>query len=314
MEIERTCYFCHKKFMAHHNNHGTLYKNKKIYVCQKCLTITKKCFICGKDVSVRFTSIDKNVFCSRKCVIKNMKKICKENETGIYNPKVRAKAIKAAHTPEVCKLRSELMKLNGTGLYDLIGRAKGQIAAHSSETNEKRNDKLKLNGLGLYDPKVRAKGREAAYNAVIENIKAFISSNITTNLFIDNSFSEINAADYDSFIQYNKVSGIWAIYGQNSNNEKICLDVCQTKDIGKEMRLSVRKIVSQKIFKYKEFVNYKNIIFTIVKLNINNFNDRELIEAIYAYKFNAKYWLPSPTQLKYINENDKDFYIKSIIV
>ena len=94
MQIERTCHFCNKKFKSHHNNHGMIYEENKIYVCKECIHVKVKCFICKKEISVLFTKKDKKCFCSELCQLKNNHKTMKENKTGLFNAENRAKGQK----------------------------------------------------------------------------------------------------------------------------------------------------------------------------------------------------------------------------
>ena len=255
----------------------------------------------------------------REKAIKSSIKSQKLNKTGLYSSKV----IKLCHTSKIEKNRTKIMKTNKTGLYALGVAAKAQetqkkngtnfydnkirekgiIVAHKIEANEKRKITQKKNGTGIYNPNNFIK----INNILKLNIKKFLAFKITINLFIENSFNEIISADYSSFSYYNNIPGIWAVYGKNLDNIKICLDVCQTKDIGNEMRLGLRKLIAQKNNKYKEFVKYKDIIFIPVKLNIMDFEKREAIKALYAIKYNSLYWSPSPTQLKLLKMKEKEF-------
>ena len=199
----------------------------------------------------------------------------KEKELGVWNIEHQISASKAAHSPEAEKLRKE----NKIGFYN---KELQKIASENGRITSNLAFKLK--------------------------VYTFLSSNITTNLFLYDSFNEIIPADYNSFKKYNKVNGIWAIWGENSDGIKVCLDVCQTIDIGKEMQIGMRKLVAKKQNKYKEFIKYKNIFFILVKQDILIFEDRELLEAFYAIENNSIYWSPSPTQLKLIKLSKEELY------
>ena len=297
--IKRICYICKEEFITNSNNHGITYKNNKMYVCKKCMFIKAICFNCKKEILVKFYKKDKHVFCSKLCQINFNHKLQKQNKTSFYNDKTQKQAQKQAHTPEKEKSRNEINKKNKTGVYRI-----GFF------------DNMKKKKLGIFNLEHQISASKTSHAIVKLNIKKFISSNITIDLFINNSFSKIIPADYESFNKYNNISGVWAIWGENSNGIKVCLDVCQTKNIGNEMRLGMRKSVIHKVSKYKEFVKYKNIFFILVKIHITIFKDRELIEIIYAIKNNSLYWYPSPTQMKLIkldNNNLIEFIEKSNI-
>ena len=328
MEIERICNFCNEKFITNSRKYGIIYNNKRIHVCKKCMIITKKCSFCGKEVKIKFTSKDKNIFCSLECVHKNMKK----NKIGIYNPKVQKIAHETSHTKEACNKRSKIMKNNESGIYNTEVRAKGhkiikekglgafdskvrkiaQKNAHIPEVDKHRTQINIKNKIGIYNPKVQKIAHEKIKTIFKLKIKNLLSSIIINDLFLGDSFDKIIPVSYDSFSEYNNVPGIWAIYGENLDRIKVCLDVCQTKDIGNEMRYGMRKLIKHTNSKYKEFIKYKNIFFILVKTNILNFEKRELIEAIYAVENNSLFWSTSPTQLKYIKSDINELYKKLI--
>ena len=244
-------------------------------------------------------------------------KTIRENKTGVYDPKVRAKGQKASeksqkenktglYDPEIRKNNNKIMKENKIGFYNLgiqkhihdTQKLNG-TGIYNKEQQKRIHEMQKINKTGIYNPKIK--------EALIEKFKVFIISNISINLSVVNSFNEIIPATYSSFDIYNKIPGIWAIWGEDSDDIKLCLDVCQTKDIGNEMRKGLRKLITQKNKKYKKFINYKNIIFILIKSNILDFKERELLEAIYAVKNNSIYWSPSPTQLKLLRLTEEQF-------
>jgi len=90
----------------------------------------------------------------------------------------------------------------------------------------------------------------------------------------------------------NRTSGVWSIWGSNENDRRICLDVHQTINIGKEMKwIWKRSLDGKRVRKYQHiFSGYKEIIFKVVALNIENLEERQQIETDYACKNNALYW------------------------
>lgn len=115
---------------------------------------------------------------------------------------------------------------------------------------------------------------------------------------------------------YNGVPGVWSIETASG----ICLEVCETIDIGTEMRLGVRKLakgrenlsltedeIRDKYTRPGEYLKYRSIVarsqelgseivFKIIETNVQDIQDRHTIEAIYAHQNRAEFWSPSPLQ------------------
>ena len=149
------------------------------------------------------------------------------------------------------------------------------------------------------------------------------------NTFYDSKFSIISFKSEDKIISFNSldilngIPGIWSIWSKNKNNEEICLEVCETQNIGKEMLQGIRLIHkgkenlnktdieikesrknyiiddSSKRIKYRNIYShnkYGEIIFKLVKININNKIERQDLEAQYAHDNKALFWNPAPGQ------------------
>ena len=332
--MSKLCHFCGKE---HNNNRGTIYNNEKIYVCNKCRNVTIKCCICGKDIIISFKKENKDALSCKSCGIKKSHRTMKNNKTGIYNLELNKKRIEKQKLNKTgfydLKIQKEIHRIqkeNKIGIYDpeqkmtKLSKTPEAIAKwittnkknktgvfnkeHQLNANRAAVKSNKENKTGFFNKEIQKRVSEAAHKILKLNIKNFLSLNTTINLFLGDSFDKIITADYSSFSDYNNIPGIWAIWGENLNGIKICLDVCQTKDIGNEMRLGLRKLVAQKQNKYKNFTNYKNIIFIPIKLDILEFKDRELLEAFYAIKNNSLYWSPSPSQLKLIKLSKEELY------
>ena len=138
--------------------------------------------------------------------------------------------------------------------------------------------------------------------------------------FYQSLFSIISLESEDKIISFDEIDklkgipGVWARWTMDG----VCLNVCQTRDIGKEMLLSIRKFNSLKTLKdYKKaypdkikswWSVYKNelkdsknnLIFKLVATNIKNKMEREKIEIQYAHDNKARYWNPAPGQTKHI--------------
>lgn len=120
----------------------------------------------------------------------------------------------------------------------------------------------------------------------------------------------------DNLKIYDKVPGVWAIYGRNNLNEDWqCLQVCETKDIKKEISIDRKFMLMENkmieneykstlggfCFKYNTLPNrrqalyihikenYKYLVYVLVKKEENE-KERKKIEENFAEKHNAKYW------------------------
>lgn len=115
---------------------------------------------------------------------------------------------------------------------------------------------------------------------------------------------------FEEFSNLNGKIGVWSRWTEDGE----CLDVCKTKNIGKEMLSSFRSFISlvenpdQQLDigwkrKYKNQLEYANgkIVF---KLNSICKTEEEalILESQLAAKFDAKYWSPEPSQMKLINK------------
>ena len=128
--------------------------------------------------------------------------------------------------------------------------------------------------------------------------------------------SENKKISWENLDPLNGVPGVWAVWSIDNK----CLDVCQTKNIGVEMRGWIRNYYANKgktdeeliemnrryqkynrskkrdIAKYCSDLNSKPI-FKIVATNIDSKEEREVIETQYAYDNKAIFWNPAPGQL-----------------
>ncbi|MGM0197361.1 hypothetical protein [Enterococcus sp. AZ180] len=147
--------------------------------------------------------------------------------------------------------------------------------------------------------------RESFYSSKLEKLKI--------------SFKE-KPVSIESIDPYAGIPGVWAIFGEDLSGSRICLDVCQTKDIGSEMLGWIRqanackgktdeeisklneKYSSYNRIKKRNIMNHKNISFVIVKEKELDFISRENIELAYACKTRAKYWSPAPGQIARVAE------------
>ena len=131
------------------------------------------------------------------------------------------------------------------------------------------------------------------------------------------SFNSINKQiSLEEIDNYNKISGIWSIECSNGQ----CLEVCETQDMGKEMKLGLRCIKkgyeninksdleiidkyknnTYKYIKYRDIAKYskenEKVIFKIIIDNVNDKEERFNIEAQYAHDTKALFWSTAPGQ------------------
>ena len=132
--------------------------------------------------------------------------------------------------------------------------------------------------------KFRKQKIKEAFTKIFEEIGLKITLN-TDNATLD-------ASNYDSFSILDNIPGVWCV-----NSKDICLDVAQTQDIGNEMRLAYRKLISKIEPKYIKISNFIDLKFIVIIKNIKLKKDRETIEELYAIQENALLWNAAPMQL-----------------
>ena len=165
--------------------------------------------------------------------------------------------------------------------------------------------------------KIREK---AAFNGLTKE-QFYASDNIIISF---NSINKtINLEDIENF-KY--IKGVWSIWGIDENNKEICLEVCETQNIGKEIKCCIRLLEtgnnnlnktnaeikesrkhynfddSNKRIKYRNIAEYKkygSLIFKLIIINVEKQEKRWNIEAQYAKDNKAKYWNPAPMQKIY---------------
>ena len=216
--------------------------------------------------------------------IKNCINLINYTRSEIGREKIRERIIKYNKTP---KAMADIKALGlKTGTINITKYNKSEI--HKQEVRTRINNKVKI----------------------IKNLNIFIQEK-----------EELNITNYFSFKKYDNVPGVWSIFGEGLDGIKICLEVCQTQDIGKEMLRGIRLLSegknnkdktneeikqsrilynsddSNRRIKYRNIVEYKNIIFVIIDINIKTKKERESIEGIYAIKNDAKYWKPTVSQI-----------------
>ena len=147
--------------------------------------------------------------------------------------------------------------------------------------------------------------------------------------FYASKFRAIYFEDLDKEISFDEIDsltgvpGVWAKYGKDpATGELVCLDVSETKDIGKEMRFSVRAIAKGRensslsddellakyshkrnpglYKKYRDIAKYDAVVFKLVAVDVESKEERELIEVQYAHDNEATFWSPSPGQPSFV--------------
>lgn len=127
-----------------------------------------------------------------------------------------------------------------------------------------------------------------------------------------NGLSEITVSDISEF---NKIPGVWAIWNAKDN---ICLQVGQNLDIGKELFRQIRLLTKYGV---EDWINDhdnaeyfhtigryyydKELNFRIIKSNIEDKEERLIIEMQYAHDNKAKYWSPEPGQMSLLKGENK---------
>jgi hypothetical protein len=101
-----------------------------------------------------------------------------------------------------------------------------------------------------------------------------------------------NVVTVEEIKDFRRIPGVWAIWGRDAGDYKICLDVHESVNIGKEMKWVRKRAIDGKRTKRYEYIYgcYTDIAFTIVALHIESQAERETIEASYASENHARYW------------------------
>ena len=247
-----------------------------------------KCSNCSKFYISINPPKTKSHCCSKSCSLAFRNKVNCKNKTGPFSKEARQKALNKSLE-------------NGTfSLLNLSEEAK-RIRAIKTARIRIKNGTHNFQSEDFYSKRIWKFGREGFYKEKL-NLISFES--------ID---KEILLEDIDSLIN---IPGVWSRWSND-----MCLNVCQTNNIGREMLLSIRKFDSLKNLKtYKKnnpgiekswwevYLNElkdsnNNIIFKLVAINIFCKEERELIEAQYAHDNKARYWNPAPGQIIKNKEN-----------
>ncbi|MCQ2515457.1 MAG: hypothetical protein MJ094_01175 [Saccharofermentans sp.] len=138
------------------------------------------------------------------------------------------------------------------------------------------------------------------------------------------SFPEDKSQVVTDFKSNKKVAGVWACYGvpRDNGEEYVCLDVAQSSNIYREIRIDRMYSKGKNYNKKGVFKNYKGdevfkfdrplstrqrkwkdigekyqyLKFVIIKENCNEV-ERRRIEKAYAIKHKARYWNPDIKQI-----------------
>ena len=185
----------------------------------------------------------------------------------------------------------------------------GNPGFESKECKNKNSDHFKTKALHIGDRCFQCNPWEISGGGTSFNREKFYSSKFD---LID--FEYINTKiSWENLDPLNGVPGVWAVWSFDNK----CLDVCQTQNIGVEMRGWIRNYYANKdksdeeliemnrkyqnynrkkkrdIAKYCSDLNSKPI-FKVVATGITSKSRREVIEAQYAYNFRSIFWNPSP--------------------
>lgn len=169
------------------------------------------------------------------------------------------------------------------------------------EINRKSLKHQKELGTGVYDINHQINASSISRFKKLNKIKEVFEKDIKV-VDLSDTQSKVFGINYINSAEFDGVSGVWAIFAIEEDKE-LCLDVAETKDIGKEVRLFFRKLESGKTEKYRTISKHKDIIFKIVATDIDSKVEREVIESLYAVQNKSILWSPSPTQT--IDEDTK---------
>lgn len=200
---------------------------------------------------------------------------------------------------------SETMRRNGTGFFDSENARRCSLIAHKRMKeqgtwlyNQDLVKEMVQNKLGGWSPqavKLRTENRLASIQGLLSGIKS-------QGFRIVIGESEDRVSYFDG--RLNQVPGVWAVFAVVDGKE-VCLDVAETQDIGKEIRLFFRKLEAKRIQKYKEMSEFEgSIFFKLIERDVPDRKRRELIEMIYAVENHSRFWNMSPTQIKYLSGFD----------
>ena len=298
-------------------------KNTESKFCEICDKITKrngfgKCVECVTKINLepKYCEIcDKvtkrnNFGICVECMVKERAeskfceicdKITKRNSFGICVECM----VKEKMKPKFCEICDKITKRDTVGKC-IICAVKERVKPKYCKICDKITKRNIFNQCIICSPNVF--NRDKFYSLKLQLI-SFESKN-----------KIITLKDIDKYIN---IPGIWSICSKDENNQEICLDVCETQNIGKEMlgglnlletgknnlnktdeeikksRIDYKSDDSNKRIKYRNIAEYKkygNIIFKLVSINIENKEQRWNIESQYAHDNKAKYWNPAPGQ------------------
>lgn len=245
----------------------------------KKLNKIKFCSICDKE-----THHVKNT-----CSVCNMKKVRKESQNTKFCTICNKKTMHIGKSCSSCIGSRQIKKLLNNKYCVKCDR----ITQHSGKMCKVCNGKISANILNNFE-------REEFYKSQLDIVKL-------------NTVEE--TVSLNDIEKYLNIPGVWARYTPEGD----CLNVCETKDIGKELLKSIRKFNNIKDkAKFDEYKSnnsnlYKSwwdtyikelkdssgcIVIKIIATNIKTKEERERIEMQYAHNKKAKYWNPAPNQIK----------------
>ena len=309
------CLRCCKKYSSISIN-----KNKASGNCVKCgkffnsRTTAGLCFECQKFISIKNIENNKG---AGICSICN--KFKKERHLNICidcKSKLGSKILLEQIKPGICSTCGKYSNKRTLGMIcqncrnkmyiqqgrnTAINNSKAGKCIKCEKYSEVRNSfGLCLNCIGYWNEEERNK---------------FYSQNI--NLISYKNENE--TISYNMINKYNKIPGVWSVWGFK-DNRNICLNVCQTIDIGKEISENIRgwhrrkglsdedienscknrqykESIIRRFKKQRNIIDFSNTLnIIIVAKNINNKKKRENIEAQYAHDNKAMFWNPAPGQ------------------
>lgn len=336
LNLKYSCKDCTNKLLEsgiNHNHYNILTENKIntnphleiLSYCSNCDTIVIRRY--SKEF-VENINDSKNIYKCKKCLAKersiNKKKQGYCTICGIFNKERDAfgrgisecnchRDFQTKASNIAANIKKSYSKKDKEGNY--IDNSNEAIKAREMFINQTQKAHI-ANNKHIWE-------REEFYNRYKDLFLLENKYDNTSNKYkckeINNNDNKIINNNFKSLIG---VPGVWAVW---DSDKKICFDVAQTKNIGKEMFLYLRKLDYNKDLSDKDIINenkryfynlkkYRNIMkdcnkvcFILVSINISSKEERELIEIKYAYDNKARYWNLAPGQLLSIkNFNTKD--------
>ena len=279
------------------------------YFCNFCYYETT-CSLCGKILKPSFRKDIKNIsqFYCRRCSSINVMNKNWENEE--FKERILSTLIKGTEIKYCNSCNKETAHV-GKRCRNCDPWVYGNPGFKLKKCNNKNSDHFGVKVLHIGNRCFKCNPWKISSGRASFNREKFYSSKFD---LID--FESVNKKiSWENLDPLNGVPGVWAVWSVDNK----CLDVCQTNNIGVEMRGWIRNYFACKgktdeeliemnrkyqnynrkkkrdIAKYCSDLNSKPI-FKVVVTDIINKDHREAIEAQYAHDNKSLFWNPAPGQ------------------